>query len=117
MATILIVDDEPDILFLLAMTFRLAGHEVLEAADGIAALSTLENGTRPDLVVTDLMMPRMDGRALIARLRDDPRTAAIPILLVSANPNGSAGADSTLSKPFRSAELLEAAERLIQRGA
>lgn len=116
LATILIVDDEPDILMLLTTTFRLAGHEVLEASDGIAALQLLES-RRPDLVVTDLRMPRMDGSALISRLRGNLATARIPIIVVSGSPVGGLDADSVHAKPFRADDLVDAADRLLRRGA
>src|SRR5881275_1635410 len=58
--------------FLLRMTFELAGHDVAEAADGVAAIERVERNRVPDLVATDFMMPRMNGGELIARLRRDP---------------------------------------------
>lgn len=115
MATILVVEDEPDMLFLLGMVLRRAGYEVVEAPHGAAALERLEE-SQPDLVVTDLMMPVMDGGELIARLRADPKTEAIPILLVSANPNHTAGADAILRKPFDPDELLERIRTVLQGG-
>jgi CheY-like chemotaxis protein len=104
---ILVVDDEPNIRFLVRVTLEAAGYEVVEAHHGVAALERAKE-SRPDLVVTDLMMPVMGGRALIERLRSNPETAAIPILVISANGNLDVGeADAALSKPFDPDELLE----------
>jgi CheY-like chemotaxis protein len=113
--TILIVDDEPDVLFLLRMTFEVAGYRVVEARHGAAALERLTDSS-PDLVVTDLMMPVMDGRELIQRLRSEPQTATIPILLIGTWPDISAGADAVIRKPFRLAELLDSVASLLRSG-
>ena len=64
MAEILIVDDEPDVRFVLRMAFELAGHEIVEAHHGGAALERVPE-SRPDLVVTDVMMPVLDGLELV----------------------------------------------------
>lgn len=112
---VLCVDDEPDALFLFKVVFSGAGFDVIEAAHGRDALERIAED-RPDLVVTDLMMPVMDGRALIQHLRDDPRTARIPIMLVSANPNTEIPADAVIPKPFRPSRLLEVARQLVERG-
>jgi len=112
MATILIVDDESDILFLLKMTLEAAGYAVLEAENGAVALEHVAR-VRPDLVVTDLMMPVMDGRELITRLRSAPVTSDVPVILVSANPNGEAGAQAVLRKPFRQEDLIARVRALL----
>lgn len=118
MAKILIVDDEPSMRVLLRIAFELAGHQVEEASDGLAAAEVIEGGRLPDLVATDFMMPRMNGGELIARLRRNPATAAIPIILVSASPGSErrTSADAFFRKPFDpdslagcAADLLDAA--------
>jgi CheY-like chemotaxis protein len=111
---VLIVDDEPDLRFILRRIFERAGHAVAEAGDGAAALTSV-NQSRPDLVVTDMMMPVVDGVELIRRLRADPTTAAIPILAVSGDRTHLAGrADAVLAKPYVGTELLAVAERLFK---
>jgi two-component system, sensor histidine kinase len=112
MANILIVDDEPDLRFLHKIIFREAGHEVVVASDGAAALERVKQEL-PDLVVTDIMMPVMDGNQLIRSLRSDPETASIPILAVSANPAMVEGADAILPKGSGTARILETASSLI----
>lgn len=108
----MIVDDEPDILFVLRVVLEAAGYEVVEALDGREALDAMPDA-RPDLVITDLMMPVMDGKELIRRIRENPQTAEIPILMVSANPNGTAGAQALMRKPFRQDELLRNVRTLL----
>lgn len=97
MRRILIVDDEPDVRFMLRYILEGGGYEVDEAINGSAALETLR-GANPDLVITDLMMPVMDGNELIDRLRSDPGTKTIPILSLTSNPESSVGADIVVTK-------------------
>ena len=115
MAEILIVDDEPDVRFVLKMAFQSAGHRIVEAHHGVAALERVKD-SRPDLVVTDVMMPVLDGLGLIRQLRSDPHTAAIPILVLSAHPNAASGADAALAKPFRPHEVLATGLSLLENG-
>ncbi|MBG0566730.1 response regulator [Actinoplanes aureus] len=115
MGRILVVDDEPDLRFLLRRIFTRAGHEVTEAGDGVAALASIVQAP-PDLVVTDIMMPVMDGVELIRELRADPATTAIPILAVSGDWQLAVDADVALAKPCQRDELLAAAERLLREG-
>jgi CheY-like chemotaxis protein len=75
---------------------------------------TSVKATSPDLVITDIMMPTMDGLEFIERLRSNPETAAIPILVVSGNCELAAAANTRLRKPFLARELLSAAALLIR---
>jgi CheY-like chemotaxis protein len=112
MRRVLIVDDESSMRFLLRMILENAGYEILEAEHGAAALERI-NEWRPDLVVTDLMMPVMNGRDLVGRLRADPETASIPILLISANPDAKvATVDAVMGKPFDLKAVVEVARSL-----
>ena len=115
MASILIVDDESNMRFLLRLAFEIAGHEVEEAPDGQAAIEQVEGGLRPDLVATDFMMPRMNGAELIDRLRGDPATARIPVILVSASPGSErrTAADAFFRKPFDPEALSRCATELL----
>ena len=112
MANILVVDDEPDLRFILRRLFERAGHTVSEAGHGAMALE-LVAATRPDLVVTDMMMPVMGGVDLIKRLRADTTTATIPIMAVSGDSHLAGAADVVLAKPFQRTELIARAEALL----
>jgi CheY-like chemotaxis protein len=80
---ILLVEDDEDTRYALAMLFKLEGFEVITAADGEEAYIHAV-GERPDLIVTDINMPKVDGLSLIKMIREDDRTENIPIVAVSA---------------------------------
>lgn len=109
----MVVDDEPDIRFLVRVTLELAGYSVIEAAHGEAALERVRVSP-PELVITDRMMPRMGGGELIERLRADLGTAAIPIVMLTGTNGSQPGADAVLTKPFEPDELLGLVARLIE---
>ena len=103
---ILLVDDEPQLVYLVASRLKASGYEVLTAGDGQTALEMAKK-ERPDLVVLDLMLPRMDGFKVCGLLKKDSRYASIPIILFSAKAQESdremgmeAGADAYITKPF-----------------
>jgi len=81
--TIVIADDQPNLRRVLERLLRSEGYEVHNAADGKQALSLIRS-IRPDLVVLDIIMPEMDGGDVAAALRDDPQTADIPIIFLTA---------------------------------
>ncbi|MGW3770286.1 SpoIIE family protein phosphatase [Actinomadura verrucosospora] len=111
-ARVLVADDNADMREYLTRLLRGAGYEVETVADGRAALRAVREGGI-DMVVSDVMMPYVDGLELVAALRGDQRTAALPVLLLSARAGQEAsieglraGADDYLLKPFAAAELL-----------
>jgi CheY-like chemotaxis protein len=110
---VLIVDDEPDIRFLLRTTLELAGYAVIETSHGQAALEAVRVSP-PALVITDRMMPRMAGGELIERLRADVGTAAIPIVMLTGTNGAQPGADAVLRKPFEPEALIALVSRLIE---
>jgi len=112
---ILVVDDEPDQRFLLRRIFERAGHEVTEAGDGAAALRMARESVA-DLVVTDMMMPIMDGAELIRCLRGGPATAHIPILAATGDAHLAGGADAVVAKPYDWHHLLTVADALLKEG-
>ena len=116
MFRILVVDDEPDLRYLLRRSFERAGHEVIDAGHGAAALEAIHRSV-PDLVVTDMMMPVMDGAELIRRLRADPATAEIPILAATGDAQLAGGADLVLAKPYQPQQLVAAANALMAQKA
>jgi diguanylate cyclase (GGDEF)-like protein len=81
--SVLVVDDEPDKRLLLAFALKNEGYEVYTAVDGVAGLAAVELH-QPDLIVTDVMMPRMDGYEMIRRVRANPQTKFIPVIIQSA---------------------------------
>ncbi len=110
---VLVVDDDPVILELLRINFEIEGYEVLAATDGEQGLAKARD-EEPDVVLCDIMMPRLDGIELVTRLRGDPRTAHFPIVLLSAKAQKvevdrglSVGADDYVTKPFDPLELLD----------
>ncbi|PPK68568.1 SpoIIE family protein phosphatase [Actinokineospora auranticolor] len=119
-ATVLVADDNADMREYLVRLLAGAGYETRTAVDGERALAAIR-ATPPDLVVSDVMMPGLDGLTLVAALRGDPRTAAVPVLLLSARAGQEAsieglraGADDYLVKPFAAAELLARARVNVQ---
>jgi two-component system, OmpR family, response regulator len=116
---VLIVDDEESVRALLSSTLRFAGHEVVEAADAMAALALLETD-RPDLVVLDVMMTGLDGFELLGVLRQ--RGIDLPVLFLTARGDVEdrvrglrAGADDYVTKPFSVAEVTARVEVLLRR--
>ncbi|WP_430782723.1 SpoIIE family protein phosphatase [Actinoplanes sp. G11-F43] len=111
-ASVLVADDNADMRDYLTRLLRSAGHRVTAVVDGQFALEAARTDV-PDIVVSDVMMPRLDGLRLVTALRSDPRTAGTPVLLLSARAGQEesiegldAGADDYLVKPFSAAELL-----------
>ena len=110
-ATILAVDDDPVFLELLGRLLGRAGHTVLRALDGREGLTTCLR-TLPDLVITDIVMPEMDGHTLCRQLRQHPATRHLPILVISGRSapqevaaHYAAGASAFIPKPMRFAQI------------
>ena len=119
---ILCADDDRDILALLALRLERAGYRVAQAVDGEQALS-LARELHPDVLVLDVMMPRMSGTEVLAALRADETTAGLRVVLLSARAQDAdiergleAGADAYLAKPFQAPELIEVVGRLAGAG-
>jgi DNA-binding response OmpR family regulator len=120
---ILVVDDEPDAVELIAFHLQAAGHEVVTAADGEEALARAKT-TMPDLIVLDLMLPEVDGFEVCKILRRDPSTAGIPVIMLTAKSAEidrvlglELGADDYLTKPFSPRELVLRVKNLLNRRA
>ena len=119
MPTILVVDDEPTILDLLVQLLDDEGYATLAAPDGVAALELLAREAA-DLVLLDVMLPGLDGPGVVRRLREQPRTAAIPVVLMSAaRQPGLDGLDHVafLRKPFDLDQLLAIVARALGRAS
>jgi two-component system, OmpR family, alkaline phosphatase synthesis response regulator PhoP len=117
---VLVVDDDRVIQQLLEVNLQLEGYDVVAtASDGSEALEKISD-LKPDLVILDIMMPKMDGLEVCRRLRQDPETAKIPVILLSARAQDldireglDIGASAYLTKPFDPVELLEVVGRLL----
>lgn len=96
----LVVDDEPVIRALVTAGLQMDDMQVTSVADGASAIASVE-ASAPDLVLVDVGMPGMDGREVLRRLRMNPDTAAIPVLLLTGlEPEEDTGADGIVHKPF-----------------
>ena len=118
MATILVVDDENLIVQLLTDLLADDGHQVIPAHDGCAALA-LALAVRPDAVLTDVMMPFLDGAQLCQRLHEQAETRDIPVALMSAAqpPNlATIGAIGFIAKPFDLTDVLVLVDRMLHHG-
>lgn len=112
--TVLVVDDDPAITALLTDMLEDRGYRVLTAMDG-AALQVAHEA-QPDVILLDLMMPRVDGREVSRRLRADPATATIPIVAMSAHDRlatvtGTLAVNDRLTKPFHFGDLFAVVAR------
>jgi two-component system phosphate regulon response regulator PhoB len=120
---ILVADDEPDAVELVAFNLKGAGYEVITAADGEEALKKAR-AVLPHLIVLDLMLPEIDGLEVCKILRRDPATRGIPIVMLTAKAAEidrvlglELGADDYVTKPFSPRELILRIKRLLRTGA
>lgn len=118
--TILAVDDERSIVRLVQVNLERYGYTVVTASDGREALEKIALH-HPDLVVIDVMMPFMDGFEVLRRLRKDPATRELPVIMLTAKAMDSdvyegwkSGADCYLTKPFHPGELLNFVRRIFE---
>ncbi len=121
MPRILVIDDDAAIAELVAVNLEMAGYEVTQAEDGIKG-QALAIQLLPDLIMLDLMLPRVDGFTVCQRLRRDERTADIPVLMLTALSQTqdkvegfNSGADDYLTKPFELEEMLARVRALLRR--
>ena len=120
---LLVVDDEPDIRMILALTLRREGYDVATAADGVEALEAIEREP-PDLVLLDVMMPRLDGFETLRQIREGRATSQLPVILLTARAQLAdrmqgfeRGADDYVPKPFEPTEVLARVRSLLKRAA
>jgi len=122
-ASILVVDDEVDISTVLSVTLRRAGFDVRTANDGIEAIEAIRREP-PDLVILDVMMPRLDGFETLKRIREHGPTTHLPVIMLSAKTQLTdkirgfeRGADDYVAKPFEPSEMLVRVQSLLKRTA
>ena len=116
---ILVVDDEIYIVHILDFSLGMEGYEVLTALDGEQALERLKN-EKPDLIVLDIMMPKVDGYEVCRAIKSSPETQHIPVILLSAKGRNvdqkmgfDVGADDYITKPFSPRKLVERINALL----
>lgn len=121
MSRILVIEDEEELRGLIAQFLEFHDHDVSVAENGLVGLESAQRNP-PDLIVSDVMMPGLDGFGVLERLRHDPKTAEIPFLFLTAKADRQdmrrgmeLGADDYLTKPFEALELIEAVDRRLQR--
>jgi DNA-binding response OmpR family regulator len=119
--TVLVIDDDPVILELLRVNFEIEGFDVVCASDGEEGLR-LAQSEQPDIVISDIMMPRRDGLQLLNDLKAGPTTADLPVILLSAKAQKSEvqqgldmGADDYITKPFDPLELIDRLNAVMTR--
>jgi CheY-like chemotaxis protein len=119
MSTIMIVEDDTQIRNVLAEVLEDEGYTTHGAANGALALQALASTSRPDLIITDIMMPVMDGLRLCASVQADPATASIPIMLMSAGNNqhltDGCRCAAFLAKPFLITTVLDMVSTVLNR--
>ena len=116
--TVLTVDDSRTMRDMLMLALKDAGYRVVQAEDGVHGLEVLQ-AERPDIVITDINMPRMDGFGFIEGVRADPRHRATPVLVLTTESDAAkkqrardAGATGWIVKPFDPAKLIDAVRRV-----
>lgn len=116
---VLVVDDEPDVLLLCRVNLEFEGYEVIEASDGVEAMERVRE-RRPDIILLDVMMPRMDGWQVLAELKNDDVLKDIPVVMLTAKVQDqdqirgwSSGAAEYITKPFSPLSLSQVLEDVL----
>jgi len=119
MATLLVIEDEAPLRANLVRILTAEGYRVIAAADGDEGVRRARED-RPDLVICDILMPRLDGYGVLASLRSQPETAALPFIFLTASADKDdlarglqSGANDYVTKPFKIADLLAAVRRRL----
>ena len=117
---ILVVEDSSTIRKVISITLSQKGYEIIEAGDGLEALSRL-NESKPDLILLDIILPKMDGYQILSIIRENPEFKYIPVIMLTSKDGiinkvkgKVAGSSAYLTKPFDPAQLVETIERYIK---
>ena len=116
---ILVVDDEKDIIAPLEMYLKSNGYTIVTASDGIEALKVAEE-ENPDLILLDIIMPKMDGFTALRKLKANEKTKSIPVIMLTVKENmkdlcEGRGAEGYVLKPFERKELLERIKKILEK--
>lgn len=118
---ILIVEDEESLLKLESILLTTRGYKVSGVTDGLKALEAIEK-ERPDLVLLDIMIPGIDGFEVCRRIKANPATAELPVIMLTAKKSSAdqargaeAGANAYMTKPFKSGKIIEIVEELLKK--
>lgn len=118
---ILVIDDEPELVKAITIRLKTSGYEVVLAFDGLEGLDKVKE-IKPDLVLLDIIMPKMNGYEVCKALKDNPETKDLPVIIFTASGQRdlekkclSMGAKGVIMKPFEAAELLELVNNLLKR--
>ena len=118
---ILIVEDEESLLKLESILLTSKGYDVTGVMDGRSALEEVAKN-KPDLIILDIMLPELDGFEVCRRIRENPDTSHIPVVMLTAKKSSQdlargkqVGADEYITKPFKSAKVMEIIERLMNK--
>jgi len=116
---ILLIEDEPEFRLALRMRLEVNGYEIIEAEDGVAGLDMARN-QNPDLIILDIMLPKMDGYKVARLLKFDEKYRKTPILMLTARAQQTdretgkiVGGDAYLTKPYKPQEMLDTIARLL----
>jgi two-component system response regulator VicR len=121
MTKIMVIDDEPDLLEVVKLILESDGYQVVTAGSGQEALNVIEKDM-PDLVLLDIIMPRMDGWEVFSRIKSNPKTENIPVIMLTAKDQRIdkliglhvVRVNDYITKPFGRAELLERIKRVLK---
>lgn len=122
MTKIMVVDDDEKVVDLLRITLESEGYEVIPAFDGEDAIKKIEN-ERPDLILLDIMMPKIDGWEVCRKVKDDRKLRTIPVVMLTAKTQPTdrllgihaCGADDYITKPFEIEQIVEKVKDLLKR--
>ncbi len=116
---ILVIDDEPELVKAITIRFKAIGYEVLPVSDGQKGVDKAQE-FRPDLILLDIIMPKIDGYEVCKKLKANPKTKNIPIVIFTASGQRdleercmAVGADAVIKKPFETTELLELVKKYL----
>lgn len=122
MATVLVIEDDRSILENTLEILEYEGFDVIGAGDGREGLAQVQRNS-PDMIICDILMPKLDGYGVLRALRSDPMTQQIPLVFISAAPSEEVlaattkmGASDYLVKPFRASDLLRVVNAILQSG-